>query len=140
MGIRRKERGYFFFSSRRRHTRYWRDWSSDVCSSDLLYFPFNSSKFKGYPNKTAYCCNCNSVVEILFPIYTICFSFFSLFSTVPVDISCVVSTALFFPIYSSSIFMLLHRQSQNYNIRYMLKIPTLQTNNILHFLLLKKKF
>src|SRR5919107_1120681 len=26
----------FFFSSRRRHTRYWRDWSSDVCSSDLL--------------------------------------------------------------------------------------------------------
>src|SRR5215217_9262780 len=27
--------GCFFFSSRRRHTRYWRDWSSDVCSSDL---------------------------------------------------------------------------------------------------------
>src|SRR3712207_9017112 len=26
---------YIFFSSRRRHTRYWRDWSSDVCSSDL---------------------------------------------------------------------------------------------------------
>src|SRR3712207_8754721 len=25
----------FFFQSRRRHTRYWRDWSSDVCSSDL---------------------------------------------------------------------------------------------------------
>src|SRR3712207_7749235 len=25
----------FFFSSRIRHTRYWRDWSSDVCSSDL---------------------------------------------------------------------------------------------------------
>src|SRR3712207_2791235 len=25
----------FFFSSRSRHTRYWRDWSSDVCSSDL---------------------------------------------------------------------------------------------------------
>src|SRR3712207_2290119 len=29
------DRVYFFFSSRRRHTRYWRDWSSDVCSSDL---------------------------------------------------------------------------------------------------------
>src|SRR5438445_10050577 len=28
-------RDVFFFSSRRRHTRYWRDWSSDVCSSDL---------------------------------------------------------------------------------------------------------
>src|SRR6476620_5642473 len=26
---------FFFFSSRRRHTRYWRDWSSDVYSSDL---------------------------------------------------------------------------------------------------------
>src|SRR5437764_14314635 len=28
-------RGWFFFSSRRRHTRYIGDWSSDVCSSDL---------------------------------------------------------------------------------------------------------
>src|SRR5690606_40868903 len=27
---------YFFFSSRRRHTRFSRDWSSDVCSSDLF--------------------------------------------------------------------------------------------------------
>src|SRR5690606_39501394 len=27
----------FFFSSRRRHTRFSRDWSSDVCSSDLSY-------------------------------------------------------------------------------------------------------
>src|SRR5215510_13152734 len=27
---------FFFFSSRRRHTRWPRDWSSDVCSSDLL--------------------------------------------------------------------------------------------------------
>src|SRR3712207_7399672 len=36
----------FFFSSRRRHTRYWRDWSSDVCSSDLLSSP-------GPPNTSA---------------------------------------------------------------------------------------
>src|SRR5690625_4837618 len=28
----------FFFSSRRRHTRWPRDWSSDVCSSDLYLF------------------------------------------------------------------------------------------------------
>src|SRR5699024_11817604 len=28
----------FFFSSRRRHTRSKRDWSSDVCSSDLVGF------------------------------------------------------------------------------------------------------
>src|SRR6266852_9400819 len=27
---------FFFFSSRRRHTRCYRDWSSDVCSSDLI--------------------------------------------------------------------------------------------------------
>src|SRR3712207_9254684 len=34
----------FFFSSRRRHTRYWRDWSSDVCSSDLdLTHPLTTS-------------------------------------------------------------------------------------------------
>src|SRR5437879_13429627 len=30
---------FFFFSSRRRHTRYIGDWSSDVCSSDLLKQP-----------------------------------------------------------------------------------------------------
>src|SRR5690606_40839677 len=29
-------RVFFFFSSRRRHTRFSRDWSSDVCSSDLM--------------------------------------------------------------------------------------------------------
>src|SRR6266849_4040600 len=29
---------FFFFSSRRRHTRSTRDWSSDVCSSDLHSF------------------------------------------------------------------------------------------------------
>src|SRR5439155_5537495 len=29
----------FFFSSRRRHTRWPRDWSSDVCSSDLRSTP-----------------------------------------------------------------------------------------------------
>src|SRR3712207_8279137 len=28
-----------FFTSRRRHTRYWRDWSSVVCSSDLVHAP-----------------------------------------------------------------------------------------------------
>src|SRR5260370_39708023 len=30
-----KSRSFFFFSSRRRHTRFKCDWSSDVCSSDL---------------------------------------------------------------------------------------------------------
>src|SRR2546422_6871206 len=36
---------FFFFSSRRRHTRCSRDWSSDVCSSDLA----NRSKCSGSP-------------------------------------------------------------------------------------------
>src|SRR5215467_15231014 len=31
---------FFFFSSRRRHTRLQGDWSSDVCSSDLLLQPW----------------------------------------------------------------------------------------------------
>src|SRR5699024_11663881 len=35
----------FFFSSRRRHTRSKRDWSSDVCSSDLGW----SAGWMGYP-------------------------------------------------------------------------------------------
>src|SRR5256885_5233195 len=30
---------FFFFSSRRRHTRLQGDWSSDVCSSDLVQVP-----------------------------------------------------------------------------------------------------
>src|SRR2546430_440945 len=30
---------FFFFSSRRRHTRFDCDWSSDVCSSDLITLP-----------------------------------------------------------------------------------------------------
>src|SRR5207249_7674491 len=40
----------FFFSSRRRHTRSKRDWSSDVCSSDL-YWPLRSptSASKRFP-------------------------------------------------------------------------------------------
>src|SRR5699024_11311263 len=34
----------FFFSSRRRHTRSKRDWSSDVCSSDLQFYGQSSQK------------------------------------------------------------------------------------------------
>src|SRR5439155_7401045 len=34
--------GSFFFSSRRRHTRWPRDWSSDVCSSDLTEPQFDA--------------------------------------------------------------------------------------------------
>src|SRR5690625_5383958 len=39
----------FFFSSRRRHTRWPRDWSSDVCSSDLMerFVAFLIEEYKG---------------------------------------------------------------------------------------------
>src|SRR6266436_8127164 len=48
---------FFFFSSRRRHTRCSRDWSSDVCSSDLVvearredwaFDPFRLQEVDGY--------------------------------------------------------------------------------------------
>src|SRR5690554_7533850 len=40
---------FFFFSSRRRHTRCGRDWSSDVCSSDLKKYDgqYMEGKFHG---------------------------------------------------------------------------------------------
>src|SRR5437879_11594361 len=38
---------YFFFSSRRRHTRYIGDWSSDVCSSDLASIPQSNTVLTG---------------------------------------------------------------------------------------------
>src|SRR5439155_11654282 len=37
----------FFFSSRRRHTRWPRDWSSDVCSSDLHLGPHQARALLG---------------------------------------------------------------------------------------------
>src|SRR5256885_7367903 len=37
-----RKTNYFFFSSRRRHTRLQGDWSSDVCSSDLYHYPQES--------------------------------------------------------------------------------------------------
>src|SRR5256884_6452570 len=42
----------FFFSSRRRHTRCSRDWSSDVCSSDLGSFMKTAIKRKTKPPAT----------------------------------------------------------------------------------------
>src|SRR6266700_783050 len=36
---------FFFFSSRRRHTRFSRDWSSDVCSSDLPRSPCRTASY-----------------------------------------------------------------------------------------------
>src|SRR5438034_4460011 len=39
----------FFFSSRRRHTRSLCDWSSDVCSSDLIREVAREAKARGIP-------------------------------------------------------------------------------------------
>src|SRR5215813_6790814 len=39
---------FFFFSSRRRHTRCGRDWSSDVCSSDLYVPSYNGKDLSGW--------------------------------------------------------------------------------------------
>src|SRR6476659_3689907 len=43
---------FFFFSSRRRHTRCLSDWSSDVCSSDLMFDGYLALNM-GYPWVTA---------------------------------------------------------------------------------------
>src|SRR2546421_8322433 len=52
---------FFFFSSRRRHTRSDRDWSSDVCSSDLL--PFGKG-LKGAAGQLASGWQLNTIVTI----------------------------------------------------------------------------
>src|SRR3989440_9311731 len=46
---------FFFFSSRRRHTRSDRDWSSDVCSSDLVcrYHPHSIDSHLQKPKESA---------------------------------------------------------------------------------------
>src|SRR5436305_11318469 len=51
----------FFFSSRRRHTRCGRDWSSDVCSSDLRAELFQSDVWKTLNKVLAYGLNLNAV-------------------------------------------------------------------------------
>src|SRR2546429_3317322 len=44
----------FFFSSRRRHTRCSRDWSSDVCSSDLKKITVHEFEITGVQGSTAH--------------------------------------------------------------------------------------
>src|SRR2546429_4441642 len=46
---------FFFFSSRRRHTRCSRDWSSDVCSSDLA-FSAGACSARPYENESCQGC------------------------------------------------------------------------------------
>src|SRR6266487_4041306 len=50
----------FFFSSRRRHTRWTGDWSSDVCSSDL-----SGPAFDGYVLRLAAVAASNAIDQVL---------------------------------------------------------------------------
>src|SRR5215208_7779627 len=45
---------FFFFSSRRRHTRWPRDWSSDVCSSDLREAAIGAAAFAAAPARSGH--------------------------------------------------------------------------------------
>src|SRR2546429_3884752 len=54
----------FFFSSRRRHTRCSRDWSSDVCSSDLLVADFHGSGMSTGPHPMTYCREALSKLQV----------------------------------------------------------------------------
>src|SRR5256885_9748984 len=49
---RRSEQVVFFFSSRRRHTRLQGDWSSDVCSSDLVTTVLSADRWTPSPCST----------------------------------------------------------------------------------------
>src|SRR5690349_22626506 len=44
---------FFFFSSRRRHTRSLRDWSSDVCTSDLVAVAFGLVRLRRFADAPA---------------------------------------------------------------------------------------
>src|SRR5690349_24588368 len=63
--IRSSPEYYFFFSSRRRHTRSLRDWSSDVCSSDLGPSCSSSAAATASPppRTTSAACRCRSRSE-----------------------------------------------------------------------------
>src|SRR5216683_6786797 len=64
---------FFFFSSRRRHTRSDRDWSSDVCSSDLdvaVREPAQNDALGAAPAQESGRCGCERTrrVEVGFPV------------------------------------------------------------------------
>src|SRR3989454_154170 len=58
-----RARYFFFFSSRRRHTRLQGDWSSDVCSSDLNYASIDSVRITDAAN------NENRTLNVLFSLF-----------------------------------------------------------------------
>src|SRR5205807_6966395 len=55
---------FFFFSSRRRHTRLQGDWSSDVCSSDSLSKTHRLIEVKGKPPLFRHRCHADSFLGL----------------------------------------------------------------------------
>src|SRR5207245_6228055 len=53
---------YFFFSSRRRHTRCYRDWS-DVCSSDLHVGPARALDRRGHERRVSAALGGNALLQ-----------------------------------------------------------------------------
>src|SRR2546421_12285256 len=56
----------FFFSSRRRHTRSDRDWSSDVCSSDLNLFAHFDQPSRHFVGN---CSACRPACDPIWPVW-----------------------------------------------------------------------
>src|SRR5699024_11402345 len=65
---------YFFFSSRRRHTRSKRDWSSDVCSSDLSTKDNTSSEIGKSPVSSTgnFLISQNLSIKVVLPLKSSC--------------------------------------------------------------------
>src|SRR2546429_9868448 len=66
----------FFFSSRRRHTRCSRDWSSDVCSSDLVRVQYGEcpkivTEGEGQVGNSPQAFNCTILLEAPSPIVNV---------------------------------------------------------------------
>src|SRR3989475_4706989 len=77
---------FFFFSSRRRHTRFDCDWSSDVCSSDLLGNPKSAMRWSAAV----------ALLWILFAAFFLDALFFALMD-LPFILKCVVVTVMSAP-------------------------------------------
>src|SRR5690554_7302151 len=74
---------FFFFSSRRRHTRCGRDWSSDVCSSDLIML-------EEFPLTNVHAAHCEQLQKVklkllLVRVYPSWHHFYSVFAPVWYD-------------------------------------------------------
>src|SRR5690625_1603143 len=67
---------YFVFSSRRRHTRWPRDWSSDVCSSDLTGDNFRECSFRSFHHQLPVCQRKIDAIIHLIPVKLILFRTF----------------------------------------------------------------